>query len=620
MVRIIARHVHNVHNQDLSLGSGTLIAKKANYGFIITNWHVIRDSSGYVKVWFPDKREYEAAVVAVDDLWDLALLVISEPKGIEPVVISPTIPKIGETYWVAGYRGDGAYRIHGGRCMKFQSPDPNLNIPELVEIEVPSENGDSGGPVFNAKRELAGVLFGSDSMTTMASHCGRVFKFLEQAAPNVASLPATPEPVIKAASLSNQSILQRGAIALGSPATQETRPVAVQRNTYSTPVSSSSSFGGNGIRARNNTQETTPQTFTLRKRHGFLNLDYDLSVANALLAAERRTGANSQITTPVSGNFPLTDSSIKNSPADVSSGNTARNVPPIHRTDTPGNTQGSFAASSAMTDLATTQTVVTPNYGNMASYPQSTDTNVTSGRSGQTAQPTQQQSFASRFGTGTVAAEPVPAAETLPVSLSQTTISQTTFPQTAGTSPAYGGNANRSNANASPGNPNNDRQGRPVSGTTAKSATGTFDTPTRRGAETTAGGTRNGAGNSPNSGSTPSGATSGGRSAPSSTSFNTYGQNSTSQQPSSTNTSDRLSWLNEDSQYGLNPADMEADDIAAKYADEFDANLPGATVSGATSKYDAIKIVIAILVIFFILFHTIKTMAVAEEKRQLASG
>ena len=60
------------------------------------------------------------------------------------------------------------------------------------------------------------------------------------------------------------------------------------------------------------------------------------------------------------------------------------------------------------------------------------------------------------------------------------------------------------------------------------------------------------------------------------------------------------------------------EDYAPKYAEDFDADLTGTVITGATSKYDAIKIVIAILVIFFILFHTIKTMAVAEERQSLA--
>jgi len=596
VVRVIAG---DVHKQDrISLGSGTLIAKKTNYGFVITNWHVVRDSNGYVNVWFPDGRTCEAAVVAVDDRWDLALLIISEPKGVEPVVISPTIPKIGETYWVAGYRRDGTYRIQGGYCIKFQAPEEYRIEPELIEIGVPSESGDSGGPIFNAKSELAGVLFGSTE-TTMGTHCGRVFKFLEQAAPNVTRLPATPEPVVKAASLSRQSILQRGEIAFGSSsATQTTRPVTVQPdNTYVSAVSSSMSFGGSSVRARGNSQETPSQTWTRRQRHGFLNIEYDLSVANTLLAAEKRNGTSPQSNTSASGNFSLNENANQSSPASASSGNSARTIQPINRTGTQ-NTQGGMTASAAMTDpvtarnapapattppAGTAQTPMTSGWGNLTAYPQSTGANTTPA-----------------------------AAETLPVSASQMT-----QPQMAGASPAYGGNAHDGIANhfsnTNIGGAFNDRSGGPVSGTAEKPATGTLATPTRRETGTTPGGTRDATGNTSNSTS------SGGRSAPSSTGFTTYGQNSATPQPASPSPSRGSSLTPSDdfvSEYALKFSDMQMDDdYAPKYADDFVPGSTGADVTGATSKYDAIKIVIAILVIFFILFHTIKTMAVAEERQ-----
>ena len=594
VVRVIAK---SILNQEVSLGSGTLIAKKTNYGFVITNWHVVRDSNGYVTVWFPHGRTYEAAVVAVDDRWDLALLILAEPKAVEPVVISPAIPKIGETYWVAGYRGDGTYRIQGGRFLQFQAPEKYKIEPELIEIGVPSENGDSGGPIFNAKSELAGVLFGSTE-TTMGTHCGRVFKFLEQAAPNVAGLPATPEPVIKAASLSRQSILQRG----GGSTTLETRLVAVPpHNTYESSVFSSMSFGGSGVRARNNIQGTSSQTLTRRQRHGFLNMEYDLSVANTLLAAEQRTGTSLPSNTPASGNFSVAGSSTERSPASASSDSTARTIPPIIRTGTP-NAQGGIAASSVTTDLASTRNTTTPptttaqiptmsNLGNFGVSPQPTGANATPA-----------------------------AAETIPVSASQQALSQTVPSQTAGASPAYGGIANGGIANG--GNTNtggafNDRSGSQVSGTAAKPATGPFAHPAQRETETTPAGIRGGTGNTSNSPS--NGATTGGRTVPASTGFHTYGQNSARPQPDSSSPSRGNFFGSSDdftSEYALDSSGMQMDDdYAPKYAEEFLDDSPGTDVTGATSKYDAIKIVIAILVIFFILFHTIKTMAVAEERQ-----
>ncbi len=48
----------------------------------------------------------------------------------------------------------------------------------MVELSAAARNGDSGGPIFNSRGELAGVLFGAASGRTTGSYCGRVRWFL----------------------------------------------------------------------------------------------------------------------------------------------------------------------------------------------------------------------------------------------------------------------------------------------------------------------------------------------------------------------------------------------------------------------------------------------------------
>jgi hypothetical protein len=61
---------------------------------------------------------------------------------------------------------------------------------------VPARNGDSGGPIFNDRGEIAGVLFGSDSSSTMGSYCGRLRQFLAPLAGSFARLPPPPNVMI----------------------------------------------------------------------------------------------------------------------------------------------------------------------------------------------------------------------------------------------------------------------------------------------------------------------------------------------------------------------------------------------------------------------------------------
>ncbi len=57
----------------------------------------------------------------------------------------------------------------------------------MVELDVQARQGDSGGPIFNQRGELAGVLFGAGEGTTIGSFAPRVESFLATLAPDIGS-------------------------------------------------------------------------------------------------------------------------------------------------------------------------------------------------------------------------------------------------------------------------------------------------------------------------------------------------------------------------------------------------------------------------------------------------
>ena len=156
-------------------GSGTLVAVNRNCGLVVTNWHVVRDAAGQILVTFPDGFRSGATVLRVDRDWDLAALVVWRPN-VAPVTLSADAPRPGESLTIAGY-GSGDYRAAAGRCTQYVAPGTNRPF-EMVELSDGARNGDSGGPIFNSRGELAGVLFGSASGYTTGSYCGRVRWFL----------------------------------------------------------------------------------------------------------------------------------------------------------------------------------------------------------------------------------------------------------------------------------------------------------------------------------------------------------------------------------------------------------------------------------------------------------
>lgn len=170
VVRVIAPA-----RDSMSLGSGSLVAVNETHGLVITNWHVVCEATGQITVVFPDGFRSPASVLRTDRDWDLAALAIWRPQA-PPVALAHQAPRQGETLTIAGY-GSDSYRAVSGRCTQYVSPGANRPF-EMVELSAGARQGDSGGPILNARGELAGVLFGTARGRTTGSHCGRVRWFL----------------------------------------------------------------------------------------------------------------------------------------------------------------------------------------------------------------------------------------------------------------------------------------------------------------------------------------------------------------------------------------------------------------------------------------------------------
>ena len=185
----------------LKLGSGSLVAISKDYGLVLTNWHVVGQANDEVLVVFSGGYRSTAKVLKTDSMWDLAALAIDRPP-VAPLRISRRIPAPDDPLRIAGY-GDGSYRCVEGRCTQFVGPAPDQPF-EMVELSVAPRHGDSGGPILNARGEIAGILFGATDGCTTGSHCGRVAMFLKEVMPDFNSLPARPLTQVATASVAAQ--------------------------------------------------------------------------------------------------------------------------------------------------------------------------------------------------------------------------------------------------------------------------------------------------------------------------------------------------------------------------------------------------------------------------------
>ena len=142
-------------------GSGVLFN---SMGFVLTNQHVV-DGASSVSVVIGkagQQVEYEAGVVGVDADLDLALLKITDVAfgGVAaPPFSFQTRASVGEDIFALGY----PMALSGlGAEMKYTDGSVSANSGfngdmKTMQISVPLQEGNSGGPLFNAKGELIGI-------------------------------------------------------------------------------------------------------------------------------------------------------------------------------------------------------------------------------------------------------------------------------------------------------------------------------------------------------------------------------------------------------------------------------------------------------------------------------
>ncbi len=144
------------------LGSGFFINKE---GYLATNFHVIKgerhiSATQFVRqgnemrnIVFKDLR-----IVAVDPFHDLAILKIEDPSldKIVPVVFSPDDPKrTGETVFAIGNPLGLERTVTEGVISHVAR---NFGGSLFLQVDAPVNPGNSGGPLFNSKGQVIGVI------------------------------------------------------------------------------------------------------------------------------------------------------------------------------------------------------------------------------------------------------------------------------------------------------------------------------------------------------------------------------------------------------------------------------------------------------------------------------
>lgn len=143
--------------------SGTGFA--LNNGYVVTNYHVVEDAKSITISGINGDFSvlYTASIVAIDKVNDLAIVKISDHRfkglGILPYAINIRMAEVGDDIFVLGYpltqtMGDEIKLTNG----IISSRTGFQGDAALYQITAPLQPGNSGGPLFDSKGNVVGVI------------------------------------------------------------------------------------------------------------------------------------------------------------------------------------------------------------------------------------------------------------------------------------------------------------------------------------------------------------------------------------------------------------------------------------------------------------------------------
>ena len=154
-------------------GSGVVYDKDDNYGYILTNHHVVTGASE-ITIVFTDESEVKGEVVGSDELSDIGVVrvPISSIKKVAEMGESSKL-NVGDTVFTVGTPVSLTYKFSVTRGIisgkdrivsasssnnnSYYQANSNVWYMNLLQIDAPINSGNSGGPLANSNGEVIGI-------------------------------------------------------------------------------------------------------------------------------------------------------------------------------------------------------------------------------------------------------------------------------------------------------------------------------------------------------------------------------------------------------------------------------------------------------------------------------
>ncbi len=150
--------------QEVGAGSGFMVSAD---GLVLTNKHVVLDKQADYTVFTNDGKKYDAKVLALDPVQDLAIIKIESSEVFQPVILGDSSSiQIGQTAIAIGnalgqFSNTVSVGIVSGLGRTVSASNQAGSFSEtlegIIQTDAAINSGNSGGPLLNLKGEVIGI-------------------------------------------------------------------------------------------------------------------------------------------------------------------------------------------------------------------------------------------------------------------------------------------------------------------------------------------------------------------------------------------------------------------------------------------------------------------------------
>ena len=167
-------------------GSGVIVYEDDDEIFILTNYHVVENSSE-LSVKFIDDKSYDATIKGVSERKDIAIVSVSKKDIKNDTLKAIKIATLGDSnelkvgngiIAIGNALGYGQSVTTGVVSALNREVSSDESVQDMIQIDAAINGGNSGGALLNSKGEVVGInsaKYSSNSMTSSASIEGMGF-------------------------------------------------------------------------------------------------------------------------------------------------------------------------------------------------------------------------------------------------------------------------------------------------------------------------------------------------------------------------------------------------------------------------------------------------------------